>query len=88
MPSNETRRSSRAPVAPSRFQCNVPIVRRALSDSGVLPHLFRTDSSGFSANFHMIEAMEEDFETQSALWEIVSAGKITLALSLKILLSR
>lgn len=58
MPSNETRRSSRAAVAPSRFQGMSPFVRRALSDSGVLPHLSQTDASGFSANFDMIEAME------------------------------
>jgi hypothetical protein len=41
--------------------------------SGVLPHLSRSDASGFSANFDMIEELGDDMKTQSALWAKLSA---------------
>lgn len=41
--------------------------------SGVLPHLSRSDASGFATNFAVIDEMEGDFKTQSALWARLSA---------------
>jgi hypothetical protein len=41
--------------------------------SGVLPHLSRSDASGFSANFDMIEEMAGDLKAQSVLWAKLAA---------------
>jgi hypothetical protein len=41
--------------------------------SGVLTHLLRTDASGFSVGFDMIEEIGDDIKTQSALWAKLSA---------------
>lgn len=41
--------------------------------SGVLPHLSRSDASGFSANFDMIGEMADDMKAQNALWAKLSA---------------
>lgn len=41
--------------------------------SGVLPHLSRSDASGFSTAFDMIEEMGDDVKRQSALWAKLAA---------------
>ncbi len=41
--------------------------------SGILPHLSRSEASGFSTHFDMIDELEGEFRAQSTLWARLSA---------------